>query len=277
MKHHATCRQVAFRSSEQGECQEEERIRKIRRKNIPLGGSIAERGLVYLNKRNGLSIPVLQKGSTMSSKKFLTEFLTPIFIAADAQIKKQPVTDTYHGIEVADPYRWLEDLDSAETRAWMSQQNRATAAYFEALPELPHIREAVTTRWDYPGYSLPMKRGQRSFFWYNSGLQPQSVLLMQEGAQTEPRLILDPNTLSQDGTIAVHTTSVNEDGTLLVYGLSTSGSDWQELHIRQIDEESDYPEVLRWTRHSTVAWRPDSRGFFYSRYPEPGTVAPEDE
>ena len=187
----------------------------------------------------------------MSSSEFLSEFLTPTFVATDIQVKKQSVVDDYHGTKVADPYRWLEELTS-ETHAWLSAQERATATYFDTLPDLPQIREALTSHWDYPAYTIPARYGNRSFFWYNSGLQQQYVLLMQEHSQDEPRLILDPNTLSLDGTIAVHTTSSNEDGTLLVYGLSASGSDWQELHIRRIDEGSDYPEVLRWTDRKSV-------------------------
>ncbi len=212
----------------------------------------------------------------MSSSEFLTEFLTAAFIAAHKRQQTQPVIDDYHGTNVADPYRWLEDPSCAETHAWLSAQNRATTAYIEALPDFQQINQEITAIWDYPRYTLLEKHGQRYFFEQNSGLQQQYLLMMQRGLEGEPRRIFDPNTLSQDGTLAIHTTFFNTDGTLMAYGLSENGSDWQQVHIRRIDDNADSPEILQWTRHSLIAWRPDSLGFYYSRYPEPGTVAPED-
>ena len=200
----------------------------------------------------------------MSSPEFLTEFVTTDFMAAHTHQRTQPVIDDYHGTPVADPYRWLEDLTSAETQAWLDAQRRATTAHFEAIPQLPHISQALTDQWNYPKQTLPERHGQRYFFEQNNGLQQQHVLMMQQGLEGTPRPFFDPNTLSQDGTVSVHTTFFNEDGTLMVYGLSENGSDWQQVRIRRIDDDTDYPEVLQWTRHSLIAWHPDSRGFYYS-------------
>jgi len=212
----------------------------------------------------------------MSSQNFLTEFVTPEFLAANKP-HRQGAVDEYHGTNIADPYRWLEDLSDPETQAWIAEQKNRTNTYFQTLPGFQQILAELTAIWDYPKYTVPEKHAERYFFGYNSGLQHQYVFLMQEGLHGVPRVIFDPNTKSSDGTIAVHTTFYSHDGTLMAYGLSESGSDWQDLHIRRIDDGYEYPEVLHWTRYSQIAWLPDNAGFYYSRYPATGTVAPEDQ
>lgn len=191
--------------------------------------------------------------------------------------RKGDVVDDYHGAKVADPYRWLEDPQSEETNAWVEEQNEVTFAYLKSIPYREQIRERLTELWDYPRYSAPYKKGGRYFFSKNDGLQNQSVLYMQETLQSEPVVVLDPNTFSTDGTVALTGSSLSEDGLLLAYGTSSSGSDWQENRIRRVDDGSDYPEVIRWCKFSSIAWRHDNTGFFYNRLPEPGTVAEEDQ
>jgi prolyl oligopeptidase len=185
--------------------------------------------------------------------------------------------DEYHGVKVADPYRWLEDLDSQQTRDWVAAQNRLTSAYLAAIPEREPIRKRLTELWNYERYSVPMQRGGRYFFTRNDGLQNQNVLYRVDTLGGEPRLVLDPNTLSQDGTIAMTGWSVSEDGKLLAYGLSSGGSDWQEWRVRDVETGRDLPDVLKWVKFSLAAWTHDNKGFFYSRYDEPREGRPLEE
>jgi prolyl oligopeptidase len=185
--------------------------------------------------------------------------------------------DEYHGVKVADPYRWLEDLDSQQTRDWVAAQNRLTSAYLAAIPEREPIRKRLTELWNYERYSVPAQRGGRYFFTRNDGLQNQNVLYRVDTLGGDPRLVLDPNTLSQDGTIAMTGWSVSEDGKLLAYGLSSGGSDWQEWRVRDVETGRDLPDVLRWVKFSLAAWTHDNKGFFYSRYDEPREGRPLEE
>jgi prolyl oligopeptidase len=177
--------------------------------------------------------------------------------------------DEYHGQRVADPYRWLEDLGSPDTRAWIEAQNALTRSYLDAIPERAAIRNRLTRVWDYPKYGVPVRRGWRVFYFENSGLQNQPVYYVQDRASDQGRVLLDPNTLSADGTIAISTVAPSPDGTLLGYGLSTSGSDWQEFRVRDVRTGRDLPDTLRWIKFSGIAWTKDNRGFFYSRFDAP--------
>src|SRR5919204_2963837 len=136
--------------------------------------------------------------------------------------RRDDVVDDYHGTKVADPYRWLEDVDSAETRAWVEAQNRVTFAYLDQIPERERIKRRLTELWDYPKYGAPYQKGGRYFFFKNAGLQNQSVLYMQDSLTAEPRVLLDPNTFSPDGTVALSILAFAEDGRTLVYGASGS-------------------------------------------------------
>jgi len=182
---------------------------------------------------------------------------------------KVDVVDVYHGTEVPDPYRWLEDVDAAETKAWVEAQNRVTFAYLEAIPERARIRERLTELWNYERYGTPFKEGGRYFFYKNDGLQNQSVLYMQSSLDAEPVVVLDPNELSEDGTVALRTLSFTEDASLMVYGTSASGSDWQEFFVRDVQGGRDLDDHLIWVKFSGASWTHDGAGFFYSRYPEP--------
>jgi len=174
-----------------------------------------------------------------------------------------------HGIEVADPYRWLEEIDSEQTQKWIAAQNAVTFAYLSQIPARKTICRRLTALWDYEKYEPPFKRGGRYFFSRNDGLQNQSVLYWMASLDDEPKLLLDPNLLSEDGTVAVTGYTVSEDGQLMAYGLSSAGSDWQEWHIREVESARDRDDHLQWVKFSTAAWTHDGQGFFYSRYDEP--------
>jgi prolyl oligopeptidase len=179
------------------------------------------------------------------------------------------VVDDYHGQKVADPYRWLEDLDSDETRAWVEAQNQVTFGYLRGIPVRQRLQERLTQLWDYEKYSQPFKEGNRYFYFKNDGLQNQSVLYTQKSLEDEARVLLDPNTLSEDGTVALAGIAISEDGRYLAYGLSSSGSDWQEWKVRDIETGQDLTDHIRWVKFSAASWTKDSQGFYYSRYDEP--------
>jgi prolyl oligopeptidase len=185
--------------------------------------------------------------------------------------------DEYHGVKVADPYRWLEDLDSQQTRDWVAAQSRLTADYLAAIPEREPIRKRLTELWNYERYTVPIQYGGRYFFTRNDGLQNQNVLYRIDTLGGAPRLVLDLNALSHDGTIAMTGWSVSEDGKLLAYGLSSGGSDWQEWRVRDVETGRDLPDVLKWVKFSLAAWTHDDKGFFYSRYDEPREGRPLEE
>lgn len=177
--------------------------------------------------------------------------------------------DDYHGIKVADPYRPLEDPDSAPTRAWVEAENKLTFGYLEQIPAREKIRARMKELLNYERFSVPEKKGTRYFYSHNSGLQNQSVLYWLPALDAEPKVLLDPNTLSADGTVAVSATVLSDDGDLLAYSLSSSGSDWQEWHVREVATGKDLPDIIKWSKFSGASFSKDGRGFFYSRYDEP--------
>jgi prolyl oligopeptidase len=177
--------------------------------------------------------------------------------------------DLLHGVPVADPYRWLEDLDSPETRAWVEAENRLTFAYLDGIAARPRIRRRLTELWNYEKYGLPTLEGGRYFFAKNDGLQNQSAIYTLDRLDGCPQLLIDPNGLSADGTIALTSYSVSGDGKTIAYGLSSGGSDWEEWRVRDVETGEDLPDRLSWVKFSTISWTHDGRGFFYSRYDEP--------
>jgi prolyl oligopeptidase len=182
---------------------------------------------------------------------------------------KGTVVDDYHGTKVADPYRWLEDLDSADTKAWVEAENKLTFDYLNQISERDAIKARLTKLWNFERYGVPETTGGRYFFSKNDGLQNQYVLYTMDKLDGEPRLLLDPNKLSNDGTVALGGTAFTDDGKLMAYGLAASGSDWEEWHVRDVATGQDLPEVLKWVKFSGASWTPDGRGFYYSRYDEP--------
>ncbi|HMD59950.1 MAG TPA: prolyl oligopeptidase family serine peptidase [Opitutaceae bacterium] len=181
--------------------------------------------------------------------------------------------DHYFGEAVADPYRWMEELDSPETAEWIRAERACTAAAFASMPERAAIRARLTQLWDFPRFGLPQKEGGRMFYTKNEGLQNQAVLYVAEGAGQAPRALVDPNALSADGTVALAAISPSRDGRLLAYGLAVAGSDWVELRVRDVATGKDLGDALRWVKFSRPSWTNDGAGFYYCRYPEPAKGA----
>jgi len=178
-------------------------------------------------------------------------------------------SDNYYGVNVKDPYRWLEDPDSSETKTWIAEQNKVTGEYLASITAKEKIQQRLTQLWDYEKYGSPFKRGNRYFYFKNDGLQNQSVLYTLQSLNDEPKVLLDPNKLSEDGTVALSGLSISDDGKWLAYGLSTAGSDWVEYKVKNIETREDSVDHLKWIKFSGASWTKDNQGFFYSRYDEP--------
>ncbi|MCP5097657.1 MAG: S9 family peptidase [Chloroflexi bacterium] len=183
--------------------------------------------------------------------------------------RQADVVDNYHGTAVPDPYRWMEDPASAETKAWVAAENELTEAFISELPIHAQLKEQFTKLWNFPKYSPPEKRGAHYFFEQNDSLRGQPILYQMQSLADEPVPILDPNELSEDGTIAMTMKSFSKDGRLLAYNLSQGGSDWQEIRILDIETGDTFEEVIRWVKFTPAAWVENNEGFFYARYPSP--------
>ncbi len=178
--------------------------------------------------------------------------------------------DDYHGIQVNDPYRWLEQpADQPEVRSWIEAQNAFTAEFLQRSVKRSALQARLTELWNYPKHQPPIKKGGRYFQLRNTGLQNQDVLYVMDALHDPGDILLDPNTLSPDGTVALNTFSISPDGQYLAYSVSSGGSDWQTWRIREVASRQDLPEVLEWSKFSGATWLPDSSGFFYQRYPQP--------
>ena len=185
------------------------------------------------------------------------------------QTRRSDHVDQYHGTEVPDPYRWLEDPDSAETKAWIEAENKVTFGFLESIPEREPIKQRLTELWNYERFGLPRKRGDRYFYTRNDGLQNQSVLYVADGIDGEPRVLLDPNQWAADGTVALAGWTPSEDGKLLTYGVAAAGSDWREWKVLDVETGKELSDQLKWVKFSGVSWLKDGSGLFYSRYDEP--------
>ncbi len=185
--------------------------------------------------------------------------------------KRVDQVDTYHGVKVSDPYRWLEEdvRTSKEVAAWVAEENKVTEAYLAAIPERESIKKRLTELWNYEKYSVPFKAGGRYFYTRNDGLQNQSVLYTQEALEAKPRVLIDPNKWSKDGTVSIAGISVSDDGKYLAYGKADSGSDWVTWHVLDVASGKPLSDELKWTKFTAADWTPDGKGFFYSRYDEP--------
>jgi prolyl oligopeptidase len=175
--------------------------------------------------------------------------------------------DTYHGTRVADPYRWLEDDRSAETTAWVEAQNRVTFDYLGRIPYRDRLRQRLTELLDYPRISQPVRKGRWVLFSKNDGLQNQSVIYLQQGLDGTPDVLLDPNTMSADGTTRVGGLVFDRSATRIAYTVSAAGSDWQEIRVMDLATRTDLPDRVQWVKVSDIAWH--GNGFYYSRYPAP--------
>ncbi|MEL6923849.1 MAG: prolyl oligopeptidase family serine peptidase [Bacteroidota bacterium] len=181
--------------------------------------------------------------------------------------QKTDQQDDYHGTSIKDPYRWLEDDRSTETEAWVKAQNEVTFDYLENIPFRDKIRERYEELFNYPKLSSPFKAGDYYFFYKNDGLQNQSVIYIQKGLDGEPEVFLDPNTMSEDGTVAINLNGISKDNKYISYAQSAAGSDWQEIHVMEIATKRKLPDVLEYVKFSGASWKGD--GFYYSRYPAP--------
>lgn len=181
--------------------------------------------------------------------------------------RQQSLIENYHGTQVADPYRWLEDPTSQESRSWTASQNLLTRQFLDQ-PLREGMVERLKTLCAYTRTSAPFRRGDKLFFWKSEGLQNQPVLYWQSVAGGEAHQLLNPNQLSRDGIVSVFNAEPSRDGRYLAYSLSYSGSDWQKIHVVEIESGLEQPEVLEHTKFSGIAWHPDGSGFFYNRYPE---------
>jgi prolyl oligopeptidase len=226
----------------------------------------------------------MSEGEGMRQASWLTALtlggLVTVLEAADGPLAYPPTrrvdhVDDYHGTKVADPYRWLEDdvRKSQEVAAWVAAQNEVTFAYLKAIPEREAIRRRLTELWNYERYSPPFKTGGRYYYSKNDGLQNQSVLYVMDSLDSPPRVLLDPNQWSKDGTVALSGMSFSDDGKYLAYGVAVAGSDWNTWRVLPIETGQPLTDEVKWVKYSGTSWTKDGKGFFYSRYdePKPGT------
>jgi len=203
--------------------------------------------------------------------------------------RRSNVADDYHGVRVEDPYRWLEDADDPETIAWVEAQNALTRSQLDG-PIRDALVERLTRLYDFPRTGVPFRRGHHYFYTHNSGLQDQPIFYVQHGRDGQRRALIDPNVMSaghglreptgtgeSKGPVALTAIEVSGDGTLVAYGLSASGSDRQDIFIREVGSGLDRPDRLQWVKFASIAWVRDGSGFFYTRFPEPGAVPDGDE
>src|SRR5947209_8632208 len=181
------------------------------------------------------------------------------------------VVDDYHGTKVQDPYRWLEDdvRKSKEVAEWVAAENKVTKAYLESIPERDRIGKRLTELWNYARYSAPHKIAGRYYYSKNNGLQNQSVLYVVDKLDGEPKVVLDPNKWSKDGTVALAGTAFSEDGKHLAYGVAEAGSDWVSWKVLNLSSRKPLEDEIKWSKFGNASWTRDGRGFFYSRFPAP--------
>ncbi len=178
-------------------------------------------------------------------------------------------TDEYHNVQVADPYRWLEDIDSAATRSWVAAEQHLSRDYLDSLPRRADIAARLQDIWNFERWSAPERHGRYWFYTHNDGLQNQSVVWVTDNPAQSGRVLLDPNSLSADGTVALRTTAVSDDGQLFAYALSDAGSDWQTWHVRDVASGADLPDEIRWSKAGAGSWLRDGGGFYYTAFDAP--------
>ncbi len=185
------------------------------------------------------------------------------------QPRKGDVVDTYFGTRIADPYRWMEDLNAAEVKQWVDAENAVTSRYLDAVPMREVLKKRITELWNYPKVTPPRYEGRHWFYNRNTGLQRQSVVFTRETLNGSETVALDPNSLSPDGSIALSGFVPAPDAQHFAYGQSEGGSDWSTYYVRELGTGKQLPDVIRWVKFSSLAWTEDGKGFFYGRYPEP--------
>ncbi len=179
------------------------------------------------------------------------------------------LTETIHGTSISDPYRWLEDLNSKQTHEWIAAQTKLTESYLDAIPGRDSLKTHLTKLWNVERYGTPFKEGEHYFYSKNDGLQNQSVLYTSSSLQEEGRILLDPNTISADGTVALKSYQISPDGKHMAYSLAQSGSDWIEWKVKHIASGKDLTDHIKWSKFSGAAWSKDGKGFYYGRFPTP--------
>jgi prolyl oligopeptidase len=177
--------------------------------------------------------------------------------------------DDYHGVKVEDPYRWLEDIDSPETRAWVAAQDRLSRGFLDAIPGRDALAKSLRAIWSFERWTAPVRYGESWFYAHNDGLQNQSVVFVTSDPMNAGRVLLDPNTLSSDGTVALREMAISADGRLFAYAISEAGSDWQVWHVRDVGTGKDLADTLRWSKAGGGSWRKDGSGFYYTAYDPP--------
>ncbi len=221
--------------------------------------------------------PADQEQNTSTVAADAAQDINPAALATNTSERKwtYPATvqvdqsDDYHGTIVADPYRWLEDdvRESAEVAAWVAAQNEITFAYLETIPEREKIKQRLTSLWDYAKYGVPFKEGGKIFYFSNNGLQNQSVLYRQDSLESEPELVIDPNTFSDDGTVALADVEISPDGRYAAMAIQDGGSDWRTVRMLDIKTGQELEDKLEWVKFSSLVWAVDSSGIYYSRFP----------
>jgi len=185
------------------------------------------------------------------------------------QPRKSDIVDTYFGTKVADPYRWMEDLNAPELKQWVEAENALTFKYLDALPMRDTLKKRITELWNYPKVTPPYYQGRHWFYSRNSGLQRQSVMFTRETLTGSETVALDPNSLSPDGSVALSAFVPAPDALHFAYGQAEGGSDWSTYYVRELGSGKQLPDVIRWVKFSGLAWTEDGKGFFYGRYPQP--------
>ncbi|XAR64242.1 Prolyl oligopeptidase [Bertholletia excelsa] len=233
---------------------------------LPRKATCADRTLSLRRrlKRSNFSLTRFSGLRTMGSLGPLDEPLRYPVVRRD-----ESVVDDYHGVKVPDPYRWLEDPEAEETKEFVQQQVKLTESVLRQCDTRNKLREQITKLFDHPRYTAPFKRGNKYFYYHNTGLQAQDVLYVQDTLDGEPVVLLDPNGLSEDGTVSLSTLAVSEDAKYLAYGLSSSGSDWVTIKVMHVEDKRVESDTISWVKFSGISWTHDSKGFFYSRYPAP--------
>ncbi len=218
-------------------------------------------GFLFLTACNSENKQV--NSQTMTFKK--------IPVTYPATRKDTTVEDNYFGTKVKDPYRWLEDDQSAETKDWVQKQNIVTFGYLGQIPYRDKIRKRLEQIWNYEKFGTPFKEGGKYYFFKNDGLQNQNVLYVQDNLNSEPRMVLDPNTFSADGTTSLQELDISKDGNFLAYSISKGGSDWRTIFVKDLRSNQMLPDQLEWAKFTNIAWQGD--GFYYTRFPEPAEGA----
>src|SRR5215467_6301459 len=182
-------------------------------------------------------------------------------------------TDDYFGTKVSDPYRWMEDIDAPEVKAWIEEENKLTRSMLDAVPGREQMHTRLVELMNFERYTAPTRRGTRYFYWHNTGLQNQNVLYWTEGLSGGPQVLLDPNTMSADGTVAISGLAISDDGRFAAYAIAEAGSDWMKWRVRDVATGQDLADLVEWSKFSSAAWLKDASGFFYQGYDAPAADA----